>query len=80
MAFQTGKPYGQIDVIFDRYRETSIKSAERQRRCNSKKDIRRSVKGRNVPSCWSSFMASQENKADLANLLSREMLAQAPPD
>ena len=79
---KTGKTYGRIDVIFDRYRETSIKSAERQRRCKLKKAIRRSVEGRNVPllSCWSSFMASQENKADLANFISRELLAQAPPD
>ena len=81
VVFQTGKPYGRIDVVFDRYKETSIKSAERQRRCKSKKAIRRSVGGRHVPllSCWSSFKASQENKADLANFLSRELLAQAPP-
>ena len=49
VVFQTGKPYGRIVVMFDRYRETSIKSAERQRRCESKKAIRRSVEGRNVP-------------------------------
>ena len=81
VVFQTGKPYGRIDVMFDRFRETSIKSAERQRRCKSKKAIRRSVEGRNgpLPSCWSSSMASQENKADLANFLSRELLAEAPP-
>ena len=73
VLFQTGKPYGRIDVKFNRYRETSIKSAERQRRCKSKKTIRRSVEGRNLPllSCWSSFMALQENKADLANCCCR---------
>ena len=61
VIFQTDKPYGRIDVIFDRYRETSIKSAERQRRCKTKKTIRHCGKGRNVPqivptsflvSCW----------------------------
>ena len=79
-VLKSGYKFHRIEVIFDRYREESIKSATRERRCKTARPIRRLVEDRTVklPSNWSNFMALSENKADLAQLLSEELISNAP--
>lgn len=80
--FHSGRAYDRIDVVFDRYRDESIKSNTRQRRTKTTRPIRRIVEGRDVPlpQSWSNFLALPENKADLARFLSEELLANSPHD
>lgn len=78
-VFQKGSSYSRIDVVFDRYRNTSIKSSTRTRRSKGAHGIRRVIEDRNVPlpHNWQSFLAVKENKADLANFLSNELIDQS---
>jgi hypothetical protein len=80
--FQSGTSYDRIDVIFDRYREESIKSETRLRRTKTARPIRRVIEGRDVPlpSSWLNFISLPNNKADLARFLSDELLTNAPTD
>lgn len=66
-------------VVFDRYREESIKARTRTQRTKTSCPIRRIVEGRRVPFPKSSanFIALPENKADLLRFLSEELLAAA---
>ncbi|CAH3166947.1 unnamed protein product [Porites lobata] len=75
-----GKDYDRIDVAFDRYRETSIKCATRKKRSRGHAPIRRVIEDGTVPlpRLWSTFLALDENKADLARFLSEKLLAGAP--
>ena len=75
-----GKDYDRIDVAFDRYRETSIKCATRKKRSRGHAPIRRVIEDGTVPlpRSWSTFLALDENKADLARFLSEKLLAGAP--
>ena len=61
-----------VDVIFstDRYNENSVKSMERARRGHSEKLI---IHGENTkrPADWKSFLANDENKKQLVNILER---------
>ena len=62
----------RVDVVFDRYTgQQSIKAVMRSKRLWKKRPIRKVIDGRNVPlpQVWSNFIASDENTADLARLL-----------
>jgi hypothetical protein len=67
-----GNAYKRVDIVFDRYREKSIKASTRTRRSRNVRAIRRVVEGRFVPlsSNWQAFLALGDNKADLARFLS----------
>jgi hypothetical protein len=80
--FQSGMQYLRIDVVFDRYRDESIKAGTRTKRTKTSRPIRRIVEGQEVPlpNSWINFIALPENKADLARFLSEELLAHAPGD
>ena len=81
-VLKMGKRYQRIDVVFDRYRQLSIKASTRLRRTKTSRPIRRVIESGLVPlpACWSNFLALPENKADLARFLSEELLRQAPED
>ncbi len=65
-----------FDVIFDRYRPESIKAGTRTKRKKGKRPVRRQIESESVPlpSDWSNFMALEDNKADLALLLSNYLI------
>lgn len=69
-VLQSGAGLKRIDVLFDRYYQTSIKSGTR--RGQGIAAIRQLIENRDVPlpPKWESFMAHPEKKADLANFLS----------
>ena len=76
----SGKDFYRIDVTFDRYRETSIKCATRKKRSPGHAPIRRIIEDGSVPlpKSWSSFVALDDNEADLARFLSEKLLTGAP--
>jgi len=72
--------YNRTDIVFDRYRDDSIKASTHPR---GTKTIRRVIEHRGVPLpvSWSNFTALPENKADMALFLSiMELMGQAPED
>jgi len=79
-VLQSGTHFKRIDVVFDRYYKKSIKEGTRTRRGQGSMAIRRLIEGRKVPlpAKWDTFMAHNENKADLANFLSQQLMLQAP--
>ena len=79
-VLKIGSSYQRIDIVFDRYREESIKGGTRARRTKTPRPIRRIVEGRDVPlpNNWTNFLSLPENKVDLAHFLSEELCAQAP--
>ena len=81
-VIQAGSRYQQIHVIFDRYREDSIKSGTRERRTKSTRPIRRVIEDDSVPlpHSWPNFLALPDNKPDLARFLSEHIIVNAPPD
>ena len=81
-VLKAGSNYQRIDIVFDRYREETIKGATRTRRTKAAQPIRRVVEGRDVPlpKKWTNFLSLPENKVDLAHLLSEELCSQAPDD
>ena len=80
-VLNSGRSCHRIDILFDRYRDLSIKSSTRDKR-NKKscRPVRRVIEDRNVPlpNDWSNFMALSDNKADYARFLSEELILQAP--
>ena len=73
--------YQRVDVLFDRYRKHSIKATTRSRRSKgSARPVCRVIEGREVPLPikWQAFLALGENKSDLAQFLSDELVRQAP--
>ena len=74
--------YERIDVVFDRYKEDSVKHSTRMRRTKTCHPIRRAIENRDVPlpKNWLNFLALGENKADLAKFLSSEMIQHVPPN
>jgi len=66
----------RIDVVFDRYQTTSIKSGTREKRAGKIKPIRKVINRGDLrfPKQWNSFIASTENKEDLANFLSQKLV------
>ena len=79
-VLQSGTHFPRIDVLFDRYYEHSIKSGTRKRRGKGLMPIRRPIESRDVPlpAKWENFIAHEENKADLANFLSQQLILRAP--
>ena len=79
-VLKAGSKYQRVDIVFDRYREETIKSPTRTRRTKAARPIRRLVEGRDVPlpKNWTNFLSLPDNKADLAHLLSEELCSQAP--
>ena len=72
----------RIDIVFDRYRDHSIKSGTRKRRTKGFLPVRRVIENRVVPlpSNFGNFLSLPENKKDLAALLAKELIQQAPYD
>ena len=74
------KPCTRVDVVFDRYEKDSIKAGTRSFRkgTGSKRPVRRMVNDKEVPlpNNWKQFIDLEENKADLARLLSEELSCQ----
>ena len=81
-VLKAGSEYHRIDVVFDRYRDETIKGTTRTRRSKTARPIRWLVEGRDVPlpNIWSNFLSLADNKADLAHFLSEELCSQAPVD
>ena len=80
-VFRKGNAYSRIDVLFDRYRDLSIKSGTRTRRAKGKQPVRRVIENKEVPlptNFSGGFLSLNENKKDLAALLSEEIVLQAP--
>eukprot|EP00795_Rhopilema_esculentum_P012187 gene12187-biopygen2319 len=77
-----GKRYQRVDVVFDRYRQLSIKTSTRLRRKKASRPVRRVKESGLVPlpKFWSNLFALPENKSDLARFLSEELLRQATED
>ena len=67
-VFKMGEHCQRIDVVFDRYQELTIKAGTRIKRKQRNRPIRCKIENKSVPlpPDWSSFMALEENKADLA--------------
>ena len=67
-----GAAFQSIDVTFDCYRSQSIKAGTRTKRKKGKRPVRRKIEGASVPlpTDWSNFLGLDDNKADLAVLLS----------
>ena len=77
VTHQFGEHITRVDVVFDRYiGEESIKTATRSKRVGKRKPIRKTIDGPDVPlpQVWSSFIALEENKADLARFLSEAIM------
>ncbi|KAL9966179.1 hypothetical protein ACROYT_G024217 [Oculina patagonica] len=76
------RDFDRIDVTFDRYRESSIKCATRKKRSRGHAPIRRVFEDGSVPlpKAWSTFLALDENKVDLARFLPENLIAGAPAD
>ena len=82
-VFMMGAKYQRIDVVFDRYQSESIKAGTRTKRKQRHRPVRRKIENQSsvpLPSDWSSFMALEENKADLALLLSNHLIEHSPTD
>ena len=76
-VFKMGAKYQRIDVVFDRYLDESIKSGTRVKRKQRHRPVRSKIENDStvpLPSDWSSFTALEENKADLAILLSTHLI------
>ena len=71
-----------MDVVFNRYRDETIKGTTRTRRSKAAWPIRRLVEGNDIPlpKNWSNCLSLADNKADLAHFLSEELCSQAPMD
>lgn len=79
-VLKAGSSFDRVDVVFDRYREQSIKASTREKRTKTCQPIRRLVEGPDVPlpANWNNFLALPENKADLAKFLSEELSKSNP--
>ena len=79
-VLKAGSEYHRIDVVFDRYRDETIKGTTRTRK--TARPIRRLVEGRDVPlqKNWTNLLSLADNKAYLSHFLSGELCSQAPVD
>ena len=66
------KTSSRVDVVFDRYNETSVKSGTILRRAGSHQTVCKNVSGRDIPlpQNWSQFISLSENKSSLIEFLS----------
>lgn len=74
-----GSRYQQICVVFDRYRDDSIKSDRRQRNTKTIRPIRRIIEGGSGshPTNWKNVLAMLDNKGNLARFLSEYITEKA---
>lgn len=81
-VLKKGEQFARIDVVFDRYRDISIKAKTREKRTKTIKPIRRKIEHRDVPlpASWNNFISLGDNKADLARFLSIQLTLQCPTD
>ena len=82
-VFKMGANYQRIDVVFDRYQDESIKAGTRTKRKQRHRPVRRQIENNSsvpLPSDWSSFMALEGNKADLALPLSNHLIERSPTE
>lgn len=77
MQTVTGYLHGNItrvDLVFEQYKQNSIKGGTRAKRSTTRRKIRtivrRDVK---IPSDWNSLIEMDKNKANLTQFLSREL-------
>ncbi|XP_051232747.1 uncharacterized protein LOC127350304 [Dicentrarchus labrax] len=79
-VLKMAEKYQRVDVVFDRYHDESIKTGTRKKRKQRHRPVRREIVNDSVPlpADWSSFMALEENKADLARLLSNHLIEHSP--
>ena len=65
----------RIDLVFDRYRDTSIKESTRNQRTKNQRAIRKDISGREipVPQNWPNFLACPINKSDNADFISEQI-------
>ena len=73
----SGNGYNRIDVVFDRYHDSSIKTQTRRERTSSCKTVRRVIEDgtEKLPVNWASFISSNSNKSDLSRFLSNSLIA-----
>jgi len=70
----------RVDVVFDRYYGSkSIKAATRKKRTGKRHPIRKQITSPEVPlpHVWEQYIVLDENKKDLADFLSAELLRQS---
>lgn len=81
-VLKMGAKYQRVDVVFDRYLVESIKTGTRVKRKQRQRPVHCEIKNESVPlpADWSSFMALEENKADLAQLLSNHLIEHSLDD
>ena len=72
LVINVGENADRIDIVFDRYISSSIKSTTRTKRGTNKRPIRRIISRGDLPlpQTWANFISLGENKADLAKYLS----------
>ena len=81
-VYKMGATFVRIDVTFDCCRSESIKEGTRTKRKKGHRPVRRQIENELVPlpSDWSNFMALEDNKKDLAFLLSNYLIQHSPAD
>ena len=85
-ALVSGHDFHRLEVVGDRYRDTSIKDCTRVKRSKFQPpSIRKAIDSRDVPlpgtkKEFGAFLSPKENKTELQQFLAAELLAQAPAD
>ena len=72
MALNDGLASQRIDIVFDNYRDISIKSTERKRRESNSSPKLKDITPAQIVRQWKSFLSNTENKANLIAFLVRE--------
>lgn len=69
----------RVDVVFDTYRQHTIKAGIRVLRSSGKKKIRRLIHNPNtkLPSSWHNFISMEDNKVTLTHFLAKELMIRA---
>jgi len=78
-----GAQYQGSDIMFDRFQDESIKAGTRAKRKQRHRPVRRIIENDPpgpLPSNWSSFMAHEGTKADLALQLPNHPIKHNPTD
>lgn len=74
--------YKRVDLVFDQYKQNSLKNGTRQKRAGQHRPIRKIVDGDDVPLPvkWENFIHSWENKLDFTHYLSTYTMTRARRD
>ena len=69
----------RLDIVFDEYRQKSIKADTRVSRSAKRRKITRIIDGRGVrlPAVWQTFISLQKNKLNLIDFLREQILVKA---